>query len=98
MSSLLSQSPQSAGDPDNVAVTPALPNAVREQLREACRAWLMKSSSAETRSNYHRDLQQFFAFAAIAADEPEHLISVRPAQVSAWRDHMTSQGLTNSSV
>jgi hypothetical protein len=37
----------------------------RDQFREACRAWLARSSSRDTRSNYDRDLAQFMAFAGI---------------------------------
>lgn len=68
------------------------------QIKEACRSWLMKSPSADTRSNYSRDLEQFLVFAGFRADEVERLPDVRPHQVAAWRDHLLSLALTNSSV
>lgn len=69
-----------------------------EQFREACRAWLAKSSSPDTRSNYQRDLNQFFAFVAIPPDRQDQLASVLPRQVAEWRDHLGQLGLTNSSI
>ncbi len=67
-------------------------------VAEACRAWLAKSPSRDTRSNYDRDIRQFLAFAGIAVDQPERLLHVRPHHVAAWRDHLLAQGLSNSSV
>jgi integrase/recombinase XerD len=58
----------------------------------------MKSPSADTRSNYDRDLCQFMAFCGFAKGEVERLPAVRPHQVAAWRDHLQSLGLTNSSI
>jgi integrase/recombinase XerD len=69
-----------------------------DQFRDACRAWLMKSPSPDTRSNYDRDLRQFLAFCGFAYDEVARLPTVRPHQVAAWRDHLMVQGLSNSSV
>ncbi len=69
-----------------------------KQVCEACHAWLMRSASPDTRSNYDRDLRQFLAFAGIPPEEPEKLLTVRPLHVSTWRDHLTAIGLTNSSV
>ncbi len=71
---------------------------LRQQLAEARDAWLARSPSPDTRSNYMRDLEQFLAFAGIAQDEPETLVRVLPRQISAWRDHLLGQGLTNSSI
>src|SRR5262249_31799056 len=69
-----------------------------DQLAEACVAWLARTPSPDTRSNYQRDLRQFLTFARIAADEPEKLLDIQPATISAWRDHLAGQGLTNSSI
>ena len=55
-------------------------------VEEACAAWLAKSPSADTRSNYTRDLKQFLIFLKLPPDRPAGLLGVRPAQVSAWRD------------
>ena len=74
------------------------PPALRQQLAEARDAWLARSPSPDTRSNYRRDLGQFLAFAGIAQDEPERFVRVLPRQISAWRDHLASLGLTNSSI
>ena len=76
----------------------ATPPALREQIQEACQAWLHKSLSGDTRSNYERDVRQFLAFSGIPADQPERLTVVLPRQVAAWRDHLTELGLTNHSI
>jgi integrase/recombinase XerD len=65
---------------------------------DAKTAWLMKSASADTKSNYDRDLNQFLAFIGVPAVELEHLAGVRPADVAAWRDSLKQQGLTNASI
>jgi integrase/recombinase XerD len=69
-----------------------------DQITEACHAWLLKSPSRDTRSNYERDIRQFLAFAGVPADRPQELAAVLSSQVSAWRDHLQSRGLTNSTV
>ena len=69
-----------------------------QQFREACRAWLAKSPSPDTRSNYQRDLDQFLAFVGIPADRPEQLANVLPRHVAEWRDRLQQAGLTNSSI
>ena len=84
--------PSSAKSPAGTAVDP------RQQLQGAVDSWLTRSPSADTRSNYLRDLKQFLSFAGIPQDEPEQLVRVLPRQISAWRDHLADQGLTNSSV
>jgi hypothetical protein len=72
--------------------------ALREQITEACRAWLAKSPSRDTRSNYERDLQQFLAFAGVSADQPEDLTGIRPQHVAAWRDQLQEMGHANASI
>lgn len=72
--------------------------ALRERVAEACAAWLSRSPSKDTRSDYEFDLRQFLMFAGVSADRPELLTRIRPQQVAAWRDHLLAQGLTNSSV
>ncbi len=69
-----------------------------DQIARACQAWLMKSPSRDTRTNYERDIKQFLGFVGIESSRPERLTSIRPEHVSAWRDHLQAQGLTNSSV
>jgi integrase/recombinase XerD len=92
--------PATTSGPVAGADTPISPEilALRQQLAEACKSWLARSPSRDTRSNYERDVQQFLAFAGIPSDRPEALAGVRPHQVAAWRDHLRAQGLTNSSI
>src|SRR5579863_7762957 len=71
---------------------------IGNQIATACQAWLMKSPSLDTRSNYERDIKQFLAFASISGEEPEKLAHVRPEHVAAWRDDFTAKELTNSSI
>ena len=70
----------------------------QKQLRQACRSWLLRSPSMDTRSNYERDLGQFLIFCGMQPTETELLPSIRPHQVAAWRDQLATQGLTNSSI
>jgi integrase/recombinase XerD len=70
-----------------------------QQIAEACEAWLTKSPSPDTRSNYDRDLRQFLTFIGVRDDQPEALAAIRPHQVIAWRDHLKEhEKLTNSSI
>src|SRR3954451_22943730 len=71
---------------------------LRARFTQAIRAWLSKSPSRDTRSNYARDLSQFLAFVGIPREEPEKLAAVLPHQVAEWRDHLRERGLTNSSI
>jgi integrase/recombinase XerD len=89
--------------PSPVDPTSALPShspqgLVLRQIGEACQAWLLKSPSADTRSNYSRDLGQFLRFCGAADNDLATLASVRPQHVSAWRDSLMASGLSNSSV
>jgi len=80
-----------------VQESPAAP-ALRQQIAEACHAWLMRSPSRDTRTNYSRDLRQFLQFTGVPVDRPESLATIRPHQVAAWRDRLREAGLTNSSI
>jgi len=71
---------------------------LRQRMTEACSAWLHRSPSENTRSNYARDLQQFLAFVRIDPAKPERLAEIRPHHVAAWRDTLRGQGLSNSSI
>src|SRR5262249_11925455 len=88
--------PGAASAAQDLAAGP--PAKLAEQVAAACDAWLAKSPSRDTRSNYKRDLEQFLSFAGIAPTAPEQLVRVLPRQVAAWRDHLAAQGLTNSSI
>jgi integrase/recombinase XerD len=72
--------------------------ALRGRLSEACRAWLRRSTSADTRSNYQRDLEQFLTFVGGGPDRLEALARVKPEEVAGWRDSLLAAGLANSSV
>ncbi|MFL5330476.1 MAG: tyrosine-type recombinase/integrase [Gemmataceae bacterium] len=71
-------------------------NSVR--FSEACRAWLSKSPSMETRSAYSRELGQFLQFVGIAGDHLAELVAIRPNHVAAWRDHLVHRGLSNVAI
>lgn len=71
---------------------------LRSGFAEAFRAWLAKSKSASTRSNYARDLSQFLEFAGIKPSEVQLLAEVRPERVAAWRDELRARKLANSSI
>src|SRR5688572_2539301 len=85
------QSSPTAGSKPNAA-------SVRMQVTQAVDAWLVRSNSNATRENYAMDLTQFLDFIRAPVDGLDHLLSVRPAMVAAWRDHLRESGLTNSSI
>ena len=51
-----------------------------------------------TRRAYDSDLGQFLAHAGIVAGAWEQLAAVRPEHIAAWRDALTDDGQTNSSI
>ncbi len=71
---------------------------IRVRFAEACTAWLTRSSSLETRTAYTRELRQFLDFVGIKPDQLEQLVTIRPNQVAAWRDHMRERGLSNVAI
>jgi integrase/recombinase XerD len=81
---------------DALSLQPA--TALRDRIGEAVQAWLTKSNSADTRSNYERDLRQFLAFHKLCHGEWEQLVTIRPSHVAGWRDHLISLGRSNSGV
>jgi len=70
----------------------------RVRFTEACTAWLTRSTSMETRTAYTRELRQFLDFVDIAPDHLEELVTVRPHQVAAWRDHLREDGISNVAI
>ncbi len=72
--------------------------ALRQAMTEAYDAWLGKSPSRDTRSNYQRDIGQFLAFAGVPTQQKEELCAIRPHHVNGWRDHLAAKELTNSSI
>jgi integrase/recombinase XerD len=76
----------------------APPPAVADKIRAGCQAWLAKSTSLDTRSNYKRDVQQFLTFAGVPSDRPEAMADIGPTHVAAWRDSLKQAGLENASI
>lgn len=68
------------------------------RFTDASAAWLSKSASIDTRAAYARELQQFLRFVGIGRDHLEHLTTVRPHQVSGWRDYLRERGLSNAAI
>ncbi|MCI0745344.1 MAG: tyrosine-type recombinase/integrase, partial [Verrucomicrobia subdivision 3 bacterium] len=68
------------------------------RITEAAEAWLAKSPSPQTRDSYGRDLQAFLIWVGISAGQLERLVSIRPHQVAAWRDHLRERGLGNAAI
>ncbi|MDB5392408.1 MAG: integrase [Planctomycetaceae bacterium] len=71
---------------------------LRDRMRDAIDAWLLRSPSLQTRDCYTRDLRTFLKFAGIPDGCPEQLTAVRPALVAAYRDHLKEKGLGNAAV
>lgn len=70
----------------------------RQAIAQAVAAWLLRTPSEHTRKAYRHDLGQFLRFAGVAEGQWETLIRLRPEQVAAWRDQLTAEGMTNSSI
>lgn len=72
--------------------------AFRSRIAEAISAWLLRSSSRDTRTNYTLDLKQFLQFVNIPHTELVRLTAILPHHVAAWRDDMKTRGLENASI
>ncbi|WP_422932246.1 tyrosine-type recombinase/integrase [Singulisphaera sp. PoT] len=71
---------------------------LRAQLGQAVAAWLLRTTSAQTRKAYRSDLDQFLAHAGIPAKAWDQLADIRPEHVAAWRDRLAAGGMTNASI
>ena len=71
---------------------------LRRLLTEAVQGWLTRTPSHYTRRSYQRDLCQFLQFQHVENGQMQTLISIVPAQVSAWRDHLMQKGAANATV
>lgn len=94
-----------SGDRETASLPPAFGGprgatvpVLRVQMAQAAADWLTRTPSVHTRRSYSGDLQQFFTFAGIPADQVESLAVVRPGGVAAWRDKLQQSGMTNSSI
>jgi len=75
-----------------------VPGDLREAIKRAVDAWLLRTPSPHTRKAYEHDLYQFLAPAGIAAGAFEHLPQVRPEHVAAWRKRLVAVEQTNSTI
>jgi integrase/recombinase XerD len=98
LTALMPKTPSLADDSNVANVSALADDAISRQIVEATQAWLAKSPSMDTRSNYKRDLGQFLEFHGVAQNDFSTLQFARPLHVSAWRDSLLASGLTNSSV
>jgi integrase/recombinase XerD len=69
-----------------------------DAVAQAISAWLLRTPSPATRSNYQRDLDQFLQFAGIEGGRPEQLLAVRPEYIAAWREQLQRSERANSTV
>jgi integrase/recombinase XerD len=100
MDELLSQEiePVAAAEPIPAFSGGNLPVDRRAAFTAAFDAWLLRTPSADTRRAYQSDTDQFLAFAGIAPGAFEQLATIRPEQVSRWRDQLASADLAASSI
>ncbi len=77
---------------------PSIAQDLPRLMQQAVQAWLCKTPSPATRTNYARDLRQFLEFRGIPRACLDELTSVLPSQVAAWRDHLQQQGAANSTI
>lgn len=75
-----------------------VPQTFVESIHDAVAAWLQKSPSEHTRKSYASDLQQFLTFLQRQSRRRIPFDHVRPIHVSAWRDQLSNNGLSNASV
>jgi integrase/recombinase XerD len=87
-----------AGSGPIPAFVGALPADLRKPMTQAFRAWLLRTPSPHTRRAYQSELDQFLAHAGIEAGAWEQLAQVRPEHVAAWRDALTADEQTNSTI
>lgn len=71
---------------------------LHDALARAVQAWLLRTPSLRTRTEYRRDLSKFLRFSRIAADRLDELTHVRPEHVAAWRESLQAEGLVNSTI
>ena len=67
-------------------------------MTKAVKARKLRTPSPHTRRVYESDLDQFLAHAGIKAGAWEQLAHIRPEDVAAWRDALTADEQTNSTI
>ena len=80
------------------AFTGQVPGDLRQAIRQAVDAWLLRTPSPHTRRAYEHDLNQFLAAIGVEPDAWEQLAAIRPEHVSQWRDRLAAAGMSNSSI
>ena len=80
------------------AFTGQMPGDLRQAIRQAVDAWLLRTPSPHTRRAYRLDLDQFLAASGIQPDAWEQLAAIRPEHVSQWREQLAAAGQTNSTI
>ncbi len=80
------------------AFTGQVPGYLREAIRQAVDAWLLRTPSPHTRKAYEHDLNQFLAAIGVNPDAWEHLAAIRPQHVSQWRGQLAASKQTNSTI
>jgi integrase/recombinase XerD len=80
------------------AFTGQVPGDLRQAIRQAVDAWLIRTPSPHTRRAYRLDLDQFMQHSGIQPDAWEQLAVIRPEHVSRWRERLAAAGMTNSSI
>ena len=80
------------------AFTGQVPGDLRQAIRQAVDAWLLRTPSPHTRRAYRLDLAQFLEHNAIQPDAWEALAAIRPEHVSQWREQLAAAGQANSTI
>ena len=75
-----------------------VPGDLRQAIGRAVAAWLLRTPSSHTRKAYQHDLNQFLSHAGIESGAVENLAQVRPEHVAAWREALSANGQTNSTI
>ena len=80
------------------AFTGQMPGDLRQAIRRAVDAWLLRTPSPHTRRAYRLDLDQFLAASGIQPDAWEQLTAIRPEHVSQWRERLAAEEQAKSTI
>jgi integrase/recombinase XerD len=90
--------PLSASAEPIPAFTGQAPGDLREAIRRAVDAWLLRTPSPHTRRAYRLDLDQFLEHSGIQPDAWEQLTAIRPEHVSQWRERLAAEEQAKSTI